>query len=257
MAAKGIREIAVIGICEPVRRRRVVEAISNRTTHSLVLDPDLEGLDPWGDSQGSPIQRSQVHGNRAAVLRSEICTGCGRCLRVCPSEAIRRIEGRISIDPAQCSACGKCVESCSRGAISIEEPLLAWFLVSTSSHGRLVHGRVVDGQRATTDLVLRLRDRARREAKLYGMENLVVDIPWNSGPIFELLTEPCDERILVVDDSSTSVAAASRMLGLTPSGNGISRLAIETEGDEGFRFLSDGEIEECIQLAGSGVQVRS
>ncbi len=127
----------------------------------------------------------------------------------------------------------------------MEAPLLAWFMVSTSPHGRLVHGRLADGQRATTDLVLRLRDRARREAMLYGMENLVVDTPWNSGAIYELLTDSCDELVLVVDGSSGSMARAVDMLATLSSGSAIARVAMESDVVEGFRYLSDPEIREC------------
>lgn len=256
MAAKGIREIAVIGVCEPERRRRVVEAISRWTAHSLVLDPDLEESGSRMEERGSPIQGTRVHGAPRAVVRSRICTGCGRCLRACPSEAIGRSQGRVSIDPALCSACGKCVDACPRGAISMEEPLLAWFQVSASPHGRLVHGRLADGGLATTDLVMRLRDRARREAVLYGMDCMVIDITWRSGAVYELLAGSCDEQILVVDGSSESVFQAARLLPAMSSGKTIARVAIETDDEAGFRFLSDREIQEWTACAEDVSEVR-
>jgi pyruvate formate lyase activating enzyme len=41
------------------------------------------------------------------------CVGCGKCLEVCPSKAIRRSEeGVVTTDRKLCTDCGKCVDAC-------------------------------------------------------------------------------------------------------------------------------------------------
>ena len=45
------------------------------------------------------------------------CTGCGDCLQVCPTTAIRIIDRKAVIDPAACLECGRCVEACPKDAI--------------------------------------------------------------------------------------------------------------------------------------------
>lgn len=209
MAGVDIREIAVIGSDEP-SRRRLVEAISMQRPHSLVLDADLERGEENVAERYHPIERLPIHGKRTAVLRAEACSACGRCVRVCPSGAIRRVEGRISIDSSLCTACGECVSACRRGGVVLDEPLLAWFQVSTTTHGRVVHGELAPGGAVTPELILRLRERARREAKLYGIETIVIDVPWDSGALFEILTEECEERIVAVEDSFDGLALAGR-----------------------------------------------
>lgn len=48
------------------------------------------------------------------------CIGCGRCLDVCPQDAIYMDKkGRIQTDRNRCEACGRCVEVCFPGARSI------------------------------------------------------------------------------------------------------------------------------------------
>jgi pyruvate formate lyase activating enzyme len=42
------------------------------------------------------------------------CTGCGTCVKVCPSGALKAI-GEVA-DRARCTACGTCVEACLAGA---------------------------------------------------------------------------------------------------------------------------------------------
>lgn len=250
MAGKGVREIAVTGIGDPSRRRCLVDAISQQMPHSLVLDADLESGERAAAGIGNPIERLPIHGNRTAVLRAEACSACARCVRVCPSGAIRQLDGRISIDSSLCTACGECVSACRCGGVVLEEPLLAWFQVSASVHGRVVHGELAPGARVTPDLIQRLRDRARREAKLYGIETIVIDVPWQSGALFELLAKTCDERIVAVEDSFDRAASAMRALDACPSGRGDARLAVPGANGGNFRFLSTAEIQECLFVAG-------
>lgn len=64
-----------------------------------------------------------------AVLRANLCTKCGICVRTCPSEAIK-LEDTIAVDEGRCTMCGKCAESCVvahyfdklAGEISSREP---------------------------------------------------------------------------------------------------------------------------------------
>ncbi|MBA7639467.1 4-hydroxyphenylacetate decarboxylase activating enzyme [subsurface metagenome] len=53
------------------------------------------------------------------VIR-ERCNNCGKCLKVCPEEAIRfDDDGVIQFNRDKCSACGECVAVCSPGALTI------------------------------------------------------------------------------------------------------------------------------------------
>lgn len=134
--------------------------------------------------------------------------------------------------------------------------MLAWFQVSTSDHGRVVHGGLAPGAAATPELLLRLRDRARHEAKLYGIETIVIDIPWDPGALFDRVMEACDERIVAVEDSFQSVASASRLLEAFPSGIDFARLAIPGA-DGTIRFLSATEVQESLLLAEHAPEARA
>lgn len=49
-------------------------------------------------------------------ISQKTCTGCGACLEVCPTEAIRLENGRAVIT-MECIACGACPRVCPEGAI--------------------------------------------------------------------------------------------------------------------------------------------
>ena len=49
------------------------------------------------------------------------CIGCSRCMKICPTEAIRIGGGKASIQEHRCIDCGRCYEVCPVQAISIKD----------------------------------------------------------------------------------------------------------------------------------------
>lgn len=53
-------------------------------------------------------------------LAPAACTGCGRCVEVCP-HAVLAIDGGAAriVDRDRCMECGACARNCEAGAISV------------------------------------------------------------------------------------------------------------------------------------------
>ncbi len=56
-------------------------------------------------------------------VNRELCVGCGKCLEVCPSDAIDTSQGYARINEEFCEECGVCSAFCTYRAIEIEFPL--------------------------------------------------------------------------------------------------------------------------------------
>lgn len=75
---------------------------------------------------------------RAVYVDVSRCTGCGACVEVCPTGAIRLMEGetgkRAEIDSRACRGCEACVEACPEEAIMSEvEPAIEGELVQVGA----------------------------------------------------------------------------------------------------------------------------
>ena len=60
----------------------------------------------------TPEKASEIfEAGAKALLRAQLCTQCGICLRRCPTKAIR-LDGGMIIDEGKCTSCGRCAEAC-------------------------------------------------------------------------------------------------------------------------------------------------
>lgn len=54
-------------------------------------------------------------------ISGEACRGCVNCIKICPTEAIRVINGKVRILDERCIGCGECLRTCSHRAITLQE----------------------------------------------------------------------------------------------------------------------------------------
>lgn len=54
----------------------------------------------------------------AAFILDKLCSGCQRCVRACPNEAIKMVAHHAVVYPEQCEECEECMEVCMQGAIT-------------------------------------------------------------------------------------------------------------------------------------------
>ncbi len=70
-------------------------------------------------------------GPKLAVVLPELCTGCTRCFKVCPTDAIIGAPKQLHlVIKDACTGCGKCVESCPSESVvlrPIEATLKSWY----------------------------------------------------------------------------------------------------------------------------------
>jgi electron transport complex protein RnfB len=60
-------------------------------------------------------------GPKIAAVREEICIGCCRCIKVCPTDAIVGAAKQIhNVIREACTGCGACVERCPTEAVTMQ-----------------------------------------------------------------------------------------------------------------------------------------
>jgi len=59
--------------------------------------------------------------HHALIFDKEKCVGCSHCMKVCPTQAIRVMEGKASLMENRCVDCGECYRVCPVDAIGVEQ----------------------------------------------------------------------------------------------------------------------------------------
>lgn len=61
----------------------------------------------------------QQHNSVVPQVSIDLCTGCGGCMKWCPSDALSLNNGVISLDDSKCVGCGECILSCQFSVFDI------------------------------------------------------------------------------------------------------------------------------------------
>ncbi len=69
-------------------------------------------------------------------VQEALCVGCANCIKSCPTEAMRVIEGCVHIIPELCIDCGECMRNCPHNAITIDED--DWELIHSQENALLI-----------------------------------------------------------------------------------------------------------------------
>lgn len=59
--------------------------------------------------------------HHALKILKDVCIGCSKCIRVCPTEALRMRNGKAELYENRCIDCGECYRVCPVSAIIIEQ----------------------------------------------------------------------------------------------------------------------------------------
>ena len=66
----------------------------------------------------------KIFGGQQGRCHTEVCIGCGRCVKRCPADALSLQNGRVSLEQERCVHCGGCVRVCPVCAFTADEGYL-------------------------------------------------------------------------------------------------------------------------------------
>jgi nitroreductase/NAD-dependent dihydropyrimidine dehydrogenase PreA subunit len=98
-------------------------------------------------------------------IDTEACTGCSRCVSVCPSQTLAFVDGKAAVAGRSCIGCCQCAAVCPEGAVEVDG-FDGW--AESPSAFRMDDACVAPGEYPVADLVRLMR--SRRSVRSYSDE---------------------------------------------------------------------------------------
>ena len=220
------------------------------TGRAVLADCDVDAADLHLILKPDIKQRTEFHSGHKAVIRTESCIGCGKCVDVCRFDAVR--EGTTwdafpkitySIDPIACEGCGVCVRLCPEHAIDFPEDTCGEWFVSETRFGPMVHAQLGIAAENSGKLVTLVRNEAKRIAQEKNLEYVIIDgSPGIGCPVIASLTS--SNLALIVTEPTVSgdhdlrrIAQLTKQLGI-PAMVCVNKWDINPEATETIRSFT-------------------
>ena len=129
----------------------------------LLLDPDFANPQPFYSGQ-------------TAVIDTEKCIRCNKCVKVCRFEAINRVNGDFVVNEIKCEGCGYCEKICPSQAIKMEDALSGSTYTSTTRlKSPMVHAELAIAAENSGKLVTQVKTLAKNLTEEQKKKYLIVD----------------------------------------------------------------------------------
>jgi len=149
-------------------------------------------------------------GLNMAVIDTEKCNQCNRCMDVCRFNAIKN----YTVDPLHCEGCKTCVISCPVQAIDFVERICGQAYISDTEYGPMSHARLTPGMENSGKLVTLVRKNATKLAEDTGRQLVLVDGPPGIGcPVIASLSN-IDVSLVVVEPTLSGIHDLKRVIEL-------------------------------------------
>lgn len=180
------------------------------TGRAVLADCDVDAADLHLILKPDIKQHTEFRSGHKAVIRTESCIGCGKCVDVCRFDAVR--EGTTwdafpkitnSIDPIVCEGCGVCARFCTANAIDFSENMCGEWFVSETRFGPMVHAQLGIAAENSGKLVTLVRREAKKAAQEKNLDYVIIDgSPGIGCPVIASLT--ASDLALIVTEPTVS-----------------------------------------------------
>lgn len=119
------------------------------------------------------------------VIDNQKCTGCGRCVEICFSNALARVNQRVVFFRELCHACGSCALNCPESAISEQPEKIGYIQRGDNCHMGFASGSLDVGFSSPVPVI---RDLKKWIITTHQQQTFILDAsPGCSCPVVETL----------------------------------------------------------------------
>ncbi len=203
MKKDAIRELVVLSGKGGTGKTSVTASFAVLADNAVLADCDVDAADLHLLLSPQIMHQYDFFSGNEAIIRSQNCTGCGKCMELCRFEAVSEKNGVFQIDPVGCEGCGVCVRFCPAGAIDFPDRNCGKWMISDTRCGPMVHAYLGVAAENSGKLVSTVRENAWSVAVERQIPLIIADGPPGIGcPVIASLSGV--SLVLVVTEPTVS-----------------------------------------------------
>jgi len=207
-----MKEIVVISGKGGTGKTVITASMASLAKNKVMADCDVDASNLYLLLHPEIKETHQFYAGTIPNMNVEICTNCGRCQEVCRFDAIKTVNGQVTIDLVSCEGCGLCSRVCPVQAIKMEENHCGEWYVSKTKYGPLVHARLGIAEENSGKLVTLVRQNAQTIAEKNHLSLIIVDGPPGIGcPLIATLTG-ADLAVIVTEPTLSGLHDLQRVI---------------------------------------------
>lgn len=167
-----MKQIVVISGKGGTGKTTVAASFAALARNKVVVDCDVDAADLYILLKPTVLEQHPFVGSKVAVIDSQRCTQCDKCIQVCRFDAIAT---DFVVDPASCEGCGLCSRVCPVHAITMEDKQSGEWFISNTTYGPFVHATLGIAEENSGKLVSLLRQQAQEIAERDQHDTIIID----------------------------------------------------------------------------------
>jgi len=204
-----MKQIAVISGKGGTGKTMLASSFAVMDEKKVISDCDVDASDMHLVLGPELISDKVFMGGKKAVIKTDDCIGCGKCINECAFGAIKK---GFTVDAFACEGCALCERICPSGAISMKQEDAGMSYVSLTPYGYMTHARLKPGADNSGKLVTLIRKEAEKIAREQNADYIIIDGPPGTGcPVMASLTGT-DAAVVITEPSVSGVNDFKRLL---------------------------------------------
>ena len=182
----------------------------------VIADCDVDAADMHLLMEPETEHQEAFYSGKTALIKTEGCTHCFKCKKVCRFDAIHVINGDFVVDELNCEGCSYCFHVCPTRTIKMLNARSGTFYISkTRLMNMMVHAKLNIAADNSGKLVTKVRDEAKRIAEENRKKIILVDGPPGIGcPVVASLTGT-NLAVIVTEPTISGLHDLRRVVELT------------------------------------------
>jgi MinD superfamily P-loop ATPase len=206
-----MKQLAVISGKGGTGKTTVSASFISLSNNKVAVDCDVDAPNLHLLLHPQILEKKDFYGSKIAVRDKEKCIQCGACELRCRFDAITCDD----INTFACEGCGLCVLVCPSHALRLETAKSGEFYLSETKYGPMIHAKLVPGGESSGLLVTKIRELAKDVTHGKDKNLIIIDGPPGIGCTSIASIVEVDLAVIVTEPTLSGIHDMKRVIQLT------------------------------------------